>query len=108
MVVVVIGMQWGDEGKGKVIDYLAKDVDWVIRYAGGANAGHTIICGEQKFVFHLLPSGILHKKTKILLGPGMVIDPAQLQKEILLLEEQGINCEGRIFISDRAHLVLPS
>lgn len=108
MVIVVIGMQWGDEGKGKFIDFLAKDVDWVIRYAGGANAGHTIVYEGQKFALHLLPSGILHKKTKVLLGPGMVIDPEQLQKEIMILEERGIRCEGRIFISDRAHLVLPS
>lgn len=108
MVVVVIGMQWGDEGKGKFIDFLAKNVDWVVRYAGGANAGHTIVYNGEKYALHLLPTGILNPNAKVLLGPGMVVDPAQLKKEIEMLEGRGIDCRDRIFISDRAHLVLPS
>lgn len=108
MVIAVIGMQWGDEGKGKFIDFLSKEVDWVIRYAGGANAGHTIVHNTTKFSFHLLPTGILNPNTKVLLGPAMVIDPEQMCKELAMLDTHNIDWANRIFISDRAHLVLPS
>lgn len=108
MVLSIIGMQWGDEGKGKFIDYLSQNADWVIRYAGGANAGHTIVYDNKKFAFHLLPTGILNLQTKVLLGPAMVIDPEQLVKELKILEQNNIVWKNRVFVSDRAHLVLPS
>ncbi len=108
VVSVVLGVQWGDEGKGKIIDVLSPQFDWIIRYSGGANAGHTIVVGDAKFIFHLIPSGILHKNTKVLLGPGMVIDPEQLLKELRQLEENNIDWHNRLFVSDRAHLVFPS
>ncbi|MDR0540217.1 MAG: adenylosuccinate synthase [Spirochaetaceae bacterium] len=107
MNLVVIGAQWGDEGKGKIVDYLAGDSDIVVRYSGGANAGHTIVVGEKKIALHLIPSGILYPDKIAVLGSCMVIDPKALFDEIAMLEEHGIHAEGRILISDRAHLVLP-
>jgi adenylosuccinate synthase len=107
MKVVVIGAQWGDEGKGKMVDYLADDAKVVVRYAGGANAGHTIVIGDQQYALHLVPSGILYPDKTVYLGMGMVIDPEALFNELQMLKERGINWEGRVFISDRAHLVLP-
>lgn len=108
MNVVVIGAQWGDEGKGKVVDYLASDADIVIRYSGGANAGHTIVHGENTYKLHLVPSGIVYPDTTVILGSGMVIDPEALFAELQELETAGIQWEGRVLISDRAHIVLPS
>lgn len=108
MIFAGLGLQWGDEGKGKVVDYLSKNVDWVIRFSGGANAGHTIVYQGKRYAFHLLPSGILHRNTKVFLGPGMVIDPQQLVKELAQLSENNVNWKERIFISERAHIVLPS
>ncbi|OIO38915.1 MAG: adenylosuccinate synthase [Candidatus Omnitrophica bacterium CG1_02_49_16] len=104
---VVIGAQWGDEGKGKIIDILSKDADYVVRYQGGNNAGHTVVkdCGE--FILHLVPSGILHKKTRCVIGNGVVIDPEALIQEIKMLEKKGISAKNRLFISERAHLILP-
>ena len=107
MVRVVLGTQWGDEGKGKIIDYLAKDCDIVARYQGGANAGHTVILKNKKFIFHLIPSGILYPRKICILGNGVVIDPGSLLSEIAALKGQGINLEGRFFISGNAHLTLP-
>ncbi len=107
MKVVVVGAQWGDEGKGKMVDYLADDAKVVVRYAGGANAGHTIVIGDQQYALHLVPSGILYPDKVVYLGMGMVIDPEALFNELQMLKERGINWEGRVFISDRAHLVLP-
>ncbi len=107
MNVVVIGAQWGDEGKGKIVDYLADEAEVVVRYAGGANAGHTIVVDGVQYALHLVPSGILHKGKKAYLGMGMVIDPKALFEELSMLKEKGIDWEGRVFISDRAHLVLP-
>ncbi|MBT4400156.1 MAG: adenylosuccinate synthase, partial [Bacteroidetes bacterium] len=78
----VIGLQWGDEGKGKIIDILAKDYDIIARYQGGGNAGHTLIIGDEKFVFHLIPSGILHKDKKCVIGNGIVFDPKLFLEEI--------------------------
>jgi len=105
---VVVGAQWGDEGKGKIVDYLSADADLVVRFSGGANAGHTIVTEKDTFKLHLIPSGIVYPHTKVVLGTGMVIDFDALKIELDILTEQGIDWRGRIFISDRAHVVLPS
>src|SRR5574344_742553 len=107
MNVVVIGAQWGDEGKGKIVDFLADEAKVIVRYAGGANAGHTIVIGDQQYALHLVPSGILYPGKVVYLGSGMVIDPDALFKELAMLKERGVDWEGRVFISDRAHIVLP-
>ncbi|HZK19623.1 MAG TPA: adenylosuccinate synthase [Treponemataceae bacterium] len=107
MKVVVIGAQWGDEGKGKVVDFLADDADLIVRYAGGANAGHTIVIGDEQYALHLVPSGILYPGKTVYLGMGMVIDPEALFEELKMLEDRGIEWKGRVLISDRAHIVLP-
>ena len=107
MNIVVIGAQWGDEGKGKIVDYLAEDAKYVCRFAGGANAGHTIVVDGKKYALHQVPSGILYSDKTVFLGSGMVVDPEALFKELEMLSENGINWEGRVFISDRAHIVLP-
>src|SRR5881394_2260624 len=105
--VVVVGAQWGDEGKGKLVDVLAERADWVVRYQGGANAGHTVHIGEKVFVLHQIPSGILHEGVRCALGNGVVLDPDTLFTEIDALVKDGIDVEGRLYVSDRAHLVLP-
>jgi len=105
--IVVIGAQWGDEGKGKIVDYLANEAQIIVRYAGGANAGHTIVTGGEQYALHLIPSGIFYPDKISILGAGMVIDPKALFDEIKMLEDRGIDTKGRIFISDRAHVVLP-
>jgi adenylosuccinate synthase len=107
MNIVVVGAQWGDEGKGKIVDYLASESDLVIRFSGGANAGHTIVIGDETYKLHLIPSGIVYPDQSVLLGSGMVIDPEALFEELSMLEEKGIDWKGRVFISDRAHMVLP-
>lgn len=104
---VIVGGQWGDEGKGKIVDALSDGFDWVLRYQGGANAGHTINTGDRDFVLHLVPSGIFHDGVRCFLGNGMVIDPWSLQDEILALEEQGIEVRDRLFVSSSAHLLMP-
>jgi len=104
---VVIGAQWGDEGKGKIVDYLANEAQIIVRYAGGANAGHTIVIGGEQYALHLIPSGVFYGDKIVILGAGMVIDPVALFDEIKMLEDRGIDTKGRILISDRAHLVLP-
>ena len=104
---VLIGAQWGDEGKGKIIDVLTKDVDWIVRYQGGNNAGHTVEVGGEKYVLHLIPSGILHPGKKCVIGNGVVVDPIACMSEMCDLERRGIQLAGRLFISDRAHLVFP-
>ncbi|MBI4835340.1 MAG: adenylosuccinate synthase [Planctomycetes bacterium] len=101
----VIGMQWGDEGKGKIVDLLSSECDIVVRYQGGSNAGHTVIIGDEKFVLHLIPSGILHPKVKCVIGNGVVLDPMLLLKEMDELTKRGIKIKGRLFISERCHLV---
>ncbi len=108
-VVVVVGAQWGDEGKGKIVDLLTADADVVARYGGGANAGHTLVVGGQKTVIRLVPSGVLHSKPVCVLGPGMVIDPAVLLEELDTLVARGAidPAFSRVAISDRAHVVLP-
>lgn len=105
--VVVVGAQWGDEGKGKLVDVLAERADWVVRYQGGANAGHTVDLGDHSFVLHQIPSGILHGGVRCAIGNGVVLDPEKLFVEIDELVEEGIDVEGRLYVSDRAHLVLP-
>ena len=107
MKVVVIGAQWGDEGKGKIVDYLAGEAQIIVRFSGGANAGHTIVIGDQEYALHLIPSGILYPDKMVVLGAGMVIDPESLFNEIKMLEDRGIETAGRVLISDRAHIVLP-
>ena len=105
--VVVVGCQWGDEGKGKIVDVLAQDVDAVARYQGGANAGHTVHVGEEEFVLHQIPSGVLHSGKRCLLGNGLVLDLVQFFEEYDALAERGIELEGRVGVSWRAHLLLP-
>jgi adenylosuccinate synthase len=105
--VVVVGAQWGDEGKGKLVDVLAERADWVIRYQGGANAGHTVHIGDTTFVLHQIPSGILHPRVRCAIGNGVVLDPETLFTEIDELIAKGIEVEGRLHVSDRAHMVLP-
>ncbi|MBI4531814.1 MAG: adenylosuccinate synthase [Candidatus Latescibacteria bacterium] len=104
---VVVGSQWGDEGKAKIVDFLTKDADIVVRFQGGANAGHTVKVDGQEFIFHLIPAGMMHPGKIGVIGNGVVIDPAALLKEIDDLERQGINIEGRLFISQNAHVVMP-
>lgn len=103
---IVIGAQWGDEGKGKIVDLLTAQFDIVARYQGGHNAGHTVIIKGKKYVLHLIPSGILHPQKLCVIGNGVVIDPLALKKEIAELAAAGILCRGRLFISNRAHVIL--
>jgi adenylosuccinate synthase len=105
--VVVVGAQWGDEGKGKVVDALAERADLVVRYQGGANAGHTVDAPGGEFVLHQIPAGILHAGTQCVIGNGVVLDPETLLHELEALTARGVGIEGRLVISDRAHLVLP-
>src|ERR1700746_2178695 len=105
--VVVIGAQWGDEGKGKVVDYLAQSFDYIARYAGGHNAGHTVIFDGHRYVLQLIPSGILRPDKKAVIGPGTVVDPAALVAELENLKKSGIEVRGRLFLSNRAHLIFP-
>ena len=103
----VVGLQWGDEGKGKIVDVLSAEADIVVRYQGGANAGHTVQVGEREYIFHLVPSGILKEGTVCIIGNGVVIDPRALIEEFDGLIENGLDHEANILISDRAHVVLP-
>ncbi len=105
--VVVVGAQWGDEGKGKIVDILSERADLVVRYQGGANAGHTVVKGDDEFILHQIPSGILHPTTRCVIGNGVVLDPETLLGEIRELEGRGVEVAGRLFVSERAHLVLP-
>src|SRR5215210_514404 len=104
---VVVGAQWGDEGKGKLVDVLAERADLVVRYQGGANAGHTVVIGDTQFVLRQIPSGILHPRVTCVIGNGVVLEPENLFVELDQLRDRGIDTTGRIFVSDRAHLVLP-
>jgi adenylosuccinate synthase len=105
--VVVVGVQWGDEGKGKIVDVLSENADYVVRYQGGANAGHTVVIGDAQFILHLIPSGILHARTTCVIGNGVVLDPETFIEELREVESRGIEVRGRVLVSDRAHLVLP-
>ncbi|MBC2856468.1 MAG: adenylosuccinate synthase [Cetobacterium sp.] len=103
---VVVGTQWGDEGKGKIIDVLGHKADYVVRFQGGNNAGHTVVVNGEKFILHLLPSGMLHGNGKCIIGPGVVVDPKVLLKELATLDEKGAKT-SHLYISDRAHLIMP-
>ncbi len=100
---LIVGLQWGDEGKGKIVDHMAQTHDYVCRFAGGHNAGHTIVIGDQTYALHLIPSGVLNPKAKNVVGNGVVLSPVDFIKEM----EQFDDLEGRLFISDKAHLLLP-
>jgi adenylosuccinate synthase len=104
---VVVGAQWGDEGKGKLVDVLAERADFVVRYQGGANAGHTVVIGDSQFILRQIPSGILHKGVTCLIGNGVVLEPENLFAELDSLHQREVDTAGRLYISDRAHLVLP-
>jgi adenylosuccinate synthase len=104
---IIVGAQWGDEGKGKIVDLLSEHADVVARYQGGANAGHTIVHGDKKYILHLIPSGILHPSVHCVIGNGVVIDPVALIDEIRMLEDLGVNIDGRLHISHKAHLIMP-
>ncbi|MEW6676143.1 MAG: adenylosuccinate synthase [Nitrospirota bacterium] len=106
-VVVIVGAQWGDEGKGKIVDFLTEKADVVARYQGGHNAGHTVVINDEKFILHLIPSGILHKGKMCLIGNGVVVDPAALIEEIKGLEERGVEVGKNLFLSKNAHLIMP-
>lgn len=106
-VTVVIGSQWGDEGKGKIVDLMSQDVRVVARYQGGANAGHTISWGEETFVLHLIPSGIFHEETTCVIGNGVVLDPVAIMEEIREVQDHGYDVEGRLLISHNAHVIMP-
>ncbi len=103
----IVGLQWGDEAKGKLVDLLTPDVEFVVRYQGGANAGHTVVVGSEKYVLHLIPSGILYPHVKNIIGSGVVINPVTLIDEIDRLENRGISVTDRLLLSNRAHVVFP-
>ena len=107
-VTALIGLQWGDEGKGKVVDSLSRHMDFVVRGQGGANAGHTVILGDQSYVLHLVPSGVLSESAVPVIGNGVVIDPIELLAEIRKLEEVGLSLRDRLKVSHQAHMVLPT
>ena len=104
---VIVGAQWGDEGKGKVIDILAAKSDYIVRYQGGNNAGHTVVIGRDEFILHLIPSGILHKDKICVICNGVVVDPKALLEEIKMLEAKGISVSDRLFVSENAHIIFP-
>ena len=104
---ILVGAQWGDEGKGKIIDVLTEQADVVVRTQGGNNAGHTVFIGKQKYVLHLVPSGILRKKKICVIGNGVVVDPVGLVEEIQGLRKLGVKINGNLFVSETAHVVLP-
>ncbi len=104
---ILVGAQWGDEGKGKIIDVLTESADIVVRTQGGNNAGHTVFIGDKKFVLHLIPSGILRKTKKCVIGNGVVVDPVNLVGEIEGLRKHNIKVNGNLFLSETAHLVFP-
>ncbi|WKW11492.1 adenylosuccinate synthase [Pseudogemmatithrix spongiicola] len=105
--IVIVGAQWGDEGKGKLVDVLAERADWVVRYQGGANAGHTVHVGDESTVLHQVPSGILHAGVRCAIGNGVVLDPEGMFEEVDALVANGVDVAGRLYLSDRAHLVMP-
>src|SRR5512137_1399228 len=105
--IVIVGAQWGDEGKGKLVDVMAERADWVVRYQGGANAGHTVHIGDHSTVLHQVPSGILHPGVRCAIGNGVVLDPESMFEEVDALVKNGVDVAGRLYLSDRAHLVMP-
>ncbi len=107
MNIVIVGTQWGDEGKGKIIDILSRKVDYIVRYQGGSNAGHTVVVDGNVYIFHLIPSGILHKEKVCCIGNGVVVDPEMLEAEIRYLNTCGISIDQRLKISSLAHVIMP-
>ncbi len=105
--IVLVGAQWGDEGKGKIVDVLAPHVGVVVRYQGGNNAGHTVVVGKEKFVLQSIPSGILHSGVRCVIGCGVVIDPASLIEEMESLVQRGVSLDGNLYSSKNAHLIMP-
>jgi adenylosuccinate synthase len=105
--IAIIGVQWGDEGKGKIVHLLSRRADVICRYQGGNNAGHTVVTGGEKYVLHLIPSGILNEDKVCIIGNGVVVNPYALKEEIDILAKAGIDCGGRLFVSNRAMLILP-
>ncbi len=105
--VVIVGTQWGDEGKGKIVDFLTERADVVARYQGGNNAGHTVVINNEKYILHLIPSGVLHKGKKCIIGNGVVIDPAALIEEMDGLRKKGINVDDNLLIAKNAHVIMP-
>ena len=105
--IVVVGAQWGDEGKGKVVDVITPHVNVVVRYQGGNNAGHTVVVGREKYVLHSIPSGILHNGCRCVIGCGVVLDPASVIEEMESLVQRGVTLDGNLFISKNAHLIMP-
>jgi len=103
----VVGLQWGDEGKGKIVDILTAKHDVIVRYNGGANAGHTVVVGNERYALHLIPSGILYGDKLCVIGNGVVVDPVQLIKEIDTLRDRDIQVGDNLKVSDRAHVVMP-
>ncbi|MDB5051227.1 MAG: adenylosuccinate synthetase, partial [Fibrobacteres bacterium] len=104
---VVVGAQWGDEGKAKIVDFLTEEADLVIRFQGGANAGHTVEVGDQKFIFHLIPAGIMHPGKQCVIGNGVVLDPLQFLNEIEEVQAKGMDMDGRLWVAENAQVVLP-
>jgi len=105
--IVIVGAQWGDEGKGKIIDILSQEADYIVRYQGGSNAGHTVVADGEAFVFHLIPSGILHRDKTCCIGNGVTIDPESLLHELDTLRDARIPVAGRLKISALAHVIMP-
>src|SRR5437773_5067890 len=105
--IVVVGTQWGDEGKGKVVDVITPHVNVVVRFSGGNNAGHTVVVGREKYVLHTIPSGILHNGCRCVVGCGVVIDPGSLIEEMESLVQRGVRLDGNLYISKNAHLIMP-
>jgi adenylosuccinate synthase len=108
MVDVILGLQWGDEGKGKIVDYFAPRYDIIARFQGGPNAGHTLYVNGTKIVLHQIPSGVFHEKTVNLIGNGVVLDPVTLKKECQKVAEHGVDCRKNLYISERTHIILPT
>ncbi len=105
--VILVGAQWGDEGKGKIIDILSAKSDVIIRFQGGNNAGHTVVIGDEEFILHLIPSGVLHKKKICVVGNGVVVDPVALLNEIKMLKKRGIPVDSSLVVSDQVHIIFP-
>jgi adenylosuccinate synthase len=108
MVDVILGLQWGDEGKGKIVDFFAKDYDIIARFQGGPNAGHTLYVEDKKIVLHQIPSGVFHQNAVNLIGNGVVLDPVTLRKESDTVSSFGVDLKKNLFISERTHVILPT
>ncbi|HEX2534900.1 MAG TPA: adenylosuccinate synthetase, partial [Chitinophagaceae bacterium] len=108
MVDVLLGLQWGDEGKGKIVDYFASGYDVIARFQGGPNAGHTLYVDGKKIVLHQIPSGVFHGGTVNLIGNGVVLDPVTLLREYRSVEAFGVDLKKNLFISERTHLIVPT